>query len=660
MHLVAAGTVPPFLAETAALLVCGAGIAYLCHRLGLVPIVGFLLAGVVIGPNALGLVRDQALVDAAAEAGVILLLFTIGIEFSLDKLARIRRLIVGGGTLQVGLATLVTLGLLVALGVDWRAAVFTGFLVSLSSTALVLKLLGDAGETATEHGQVSVGLLVFQDLAIIVMVLLVPMLAGQGGGGADLAIALAKAIGIIVVVLVGAGRVMPPLLERVARTCSPELFLLTIVAICFGTAYLTSLAGVSVSLGAFLAGLVVSESPESQHAFSEILPLQILFSATFFISVGMLLDVGFLLTHLPVVLASIAVLAVVKVVTTGAAALALGYAPSVTAAAALTLAQVGEFSFVLERAGRDLGLTPAGAGVAGSQTFIAATVLLMVATPQLARLGTRLAARMEARPAAAPAGSATPAVTHAPRPVEGDPTQGHVVVAGYGSVARRLVQLLRATDVPYVVTTLDPDGAAALEDDDLPVVRGDVTRQAVIDHAGVRTAKVVAVLDDTPADTHRILSVLRSAAPGVRLLARTARQQDAADLVHAGADLVVVDEAEAVRSIMSRLSDDTPPVTFVPDPETACRHADAIQTVTPSARGCEDCLRIGARWVHLRLCLTCGHVGCCDSSPHKHATAHHHATKHPIVRSFEPGERWAWCYVHQQALQEAVRRHDGR
>ena len=172
---------------------------------------------------------------------------------------------------------------------------FTGFLVSLSSTAIALKLLADRGESDTTWGQVTLGLLIFQDLAVVVMVLLVPMLGGRVGSAADIVIALAKALGIIAVVLIVARRVMPPLLERVARTCSPELFLLAVVAICFGTAWLTSLAGVSLSLGAFLAGLVVSESRFSHHAFGEIMPLQILFSATFFVSVGMLLDVPLVL-----------------------------------------------------------------------------------------------------------------------------------------------------------------------------------------------------------------------------------------------------------------------------------------------------------------------------------------------------------------------------
>ena len=237
--VLAAGALPQYMTEAVALIVAGAVIAYICFRLKLVPIVGFLVAGVLIGPNALGLVKDQTLVDATAEIGVILLLFTIGIEFSLEKLARIQRLIFGGGILQVGLSIGLTALVLLMFGVDWKTGIFTGMLVALSSTAIVLKLLADKSETNSQPGQVGLGLLIFQDLAIVVMVLLVPVLAGTDGGGATgIGFALAKAVGIILLVLVVARRIMPKLLEAVAKTCSPELFLLSIVAICFGTCLL--------------------------------------------------------------------------------------------------------------------------------------------------------------------------------------------------------------------------------------------------------------------------------------------------------------------------------------------------------------------------------------------------------------------------------------
>jgi CPA2 family monovalent cation:H+ antiporter-2 len=771
-----------FLTEAVALVGAGAAIAYVCFRVGLVPIVGFLVAGVVIGPNALGLVRDRDLVDAAAEVGVMFLLFTIGIEFSLEKLARIKALIFGGGTLQVVGTSLAMMGLLVAFGVPWQPALFTGFLVALSSTAIVLKLLADGGETNSPHGQVSLGLLIFQDLAVVVMVLLVPMLAGTGGSSADVLWALGKAGAIIALVLVVARRVMPPLLELVARTCSPELFLLTVIAICFGTAALTNLAGVSLSLGAFLAGLVVSESRFSEHAMSEILPLQILFSATFFVSVGMLLDPLFLVTMLPLVAAAIAAIVVVKVAIAAAGVRALGYSAPVALASGLMLAQVGEFSFVLERAGREMGLPAFGISGSGSQIFIAATVVLMVLTPLLTSVGRRVAARGGEPLAVAAEADAEPEPGHFAS------LRNHVIVAGFGEAARRLVRVLHGSSIPYVITTLSPHGATEAEQAGYPIILGDSTQRRTLALVGVDHAKMLVVADDDPATTRRVVSVARTVNPTMRVLARTRYIAEVELLAEAGSDRVVADELESIVRVFAEVMReyDVPPaqaqgyeeivraggyaalrapekpakpvvecelgpdcldrrtVTIrdgapaagdtigglglwdrfriraerlmrggdtIEDPpdetelrpgdllalagsaasfadaaplfrvgglgeketaamsaaaesrmidterpyrlETAgngCAHVAQTHTVHPSARGCEDCLRIGDRWVHLRLCLTCGHVGCCDSSPNRHATKHFHATSHPIMRSLEPGEEWAWCFVDEIVL----------
>lgn len=795
----AAGNVPAFLTEVVALIVAGALIAYICFRLKLVPIVGFLLAGVLIGPNALAIVKDQALVDATAEIGVILLLFTIGIEFSLEKLAKIQRLIFGGGMMQVGFSVAATAFVLSAFGVDWKAGIFTGMLVALSSTAIVLKLLADNGETNSEPGQVSLGLLIFQDLAIVVMVLLVPILAGSEGGGlGDIGIALATAGLIIAAVLVIARRVMPKILEAVAMTCSPELFLLTVIAICFGTAYLTSLAGVSLSLGAFLAGLMVSESRFSQHALTETLPLQILFSATFFVSVGMLLDLGFLVQNLPIVVAAVATVLIIKIATTWISVRTLGYATPIAAASALTLGQIGEFSFVLERAGREVGLFPAAAGTAGSQAFIATTVILMVATPLLMRLGSRLSDRIVERreTGSMPDDLETQLADH-----ELD-LEDHVIVAGYGRAARSLVRILAGSGIPYVITTLSPDGANEAETEGLPVVRGDASKLFLLTHVGIQRAKMLVIADDNPSTAHRITSVARQQNPTMRIVVRTRYSIDAEELLQAGADEVISEEFESVVQLFGEVlreyrvdaekierledlarkngyaamtseqlkvensefackpGDDcydsrtvtirdgspaagmtlgelglgdrgdlvakelirnaasidvSPQTTLLPGDEliiagstqafagnaakfragtaqanvqtgggnaaavgfasrtadqrgepaidtekeylyqtkadeSVCGHLDQIRPVFPSAAGCEECLADGDDWVHLRMCLTCGHVGCCDTSKNKHATAHFREAGHPLMTSMEPGEDWGWCFVDEEYI----------
>ena len=525
MNLILAAAAPPFLVEIAVLIVAGAIVAYVGYRLGLVPIVGFLLTGVIIGPHGLGVIEDAEMVDALAEVGVILLLFTIGIEFSLEKLARIQRLIFGGGGLQVSLTTAATAGILALFGVPWQAGVFTGFLVALSSTAIVLKLLGSRGEQNDPHGQVGLGLLIFQDLAIIVMVLLVPMLAGTGGSALEIGWALVKAGIVIAAVLLGARRVMPAVLERVARTCSQELFLLTVIALCFGTAWLTSLAGVSVALGAFLAGLIVSESRFSEHAFGEIMPLQIIFAATFFVSVGMLLDLAFLVANLPLVLAVVVVVLVLKTVVTGVSARLLGYSLPVAASSALLLAQVGEFSFVLERAGRELGLYPAGLEGTGSQTFIASTVLLMMATPALASLGTRLGRKMEAE---AESDDMEAMVEEAEGLApEHAGIENHVIVAGYGRSARRLVRVLRGSGIPHVVVTLSPPRADEAEADGLAVVRGHPTRAHTLEEARIGRAKLLVLADDDQELAHRTIAVARTLNPTMRVVARSRFLSDA-------------------------------------------------------------------------------------------------------------------------------------
>jgi CPA2 family monovalent cation:H+ antiporter-2 len=212
---------PPFLAQVVVMVVASAAIAYVCNRLRILPIVGFLLAGVLLGPNALGLVKDAALIESVAEIGIVLLLFTLGIEFSLERLRRIKRAIFLGGGLQLGLTIGATMIVLALMGIGWRTGFYTGALIALSSTAIVLKVLEDRGETTSPKGQLALGILIFQDLAIVALVLVLPLLAGDGGSPLEIARGLGTAALIVALVLIVARRLMPPILERVARTCSP-------------------------------------------------------------------------------------------------------------------------------------------------------------------------------------------------------------------------------------------------------------------------------------------------------------------------------------------------------------------------------------------------------------------------------------------------------
>jgi CPA2 family monovalent cation:H+ antiporter-2 len=672
LALVAAAAAPPFLAEVVALIATGAVIAYVGTRFGIMPIVSFLITGAVLGPHALGVVHDEALIESAAELGVVLLLFTIGIEFSLEKLARIKRLILIGGGLQVALVVLLVTGLLSALGVPWRAGVFTGCLVALSSTAIVMKLLMERGGMNSTEGQAALGILIFQDLAVVAMVLLVPMLGGMGGGATDIGLALVKAAGIVVLVIVAARRVMPRILEAVARTCSQEIFLLTVVSICLGTAWLTSLAGVSLSLGAFLAGLVVSESRFSHMAFGEILPLQILFSALFFVSVGLLLDVGFLVANPLPVLGVIAAVLVIKTLGASAGLLAMKYPVVPALGSAVILAQVGEFSFVLERAGREAGLFPAGIRDGGPETFIAATVALMIGSPLLYRG----AEWLQTRGGRGPEADAGPTEATA-----GEDLRDHVIVAGFGTAGRELARELTRRGTPLLVVTLSPDGAHEAERLGFPVLRGNYTRQHELELAAVRQARLFVVADDEFETAERAVAAARTLNPALPILVATPSAGHAPALDDRGATDVVVAEHEGLVGVLgralaltgapgeevheaeSRLRDAVrtavrergaagttisvgKPVSLSAAERASrrCSHTADAREVTSRTHGCETCLELDWDWVHLRICLTCGYVGCCDSSRGRHATKHYHAEGHPLVKSLEPEDAWVWCY----------------
>jgi len=759
-----------FLPEVVALLLSCVAVLFVCQHFRVVPIVAFLLTGVLIGPNALGLVRDVQRVEILAEIGAMLLLFTIGMEFSLEELIRMARLILTAGGIQVGLTVAIAAVVLSWFGVTWTSGLFTGCLLALSSDALVLKILADRGETATTAGQATVGILVFQDLAAVAMILLVPALGGQAGSPLAIAWALLRAFGTVAAVLVVARWLLPRVLEVVARTCIPELFLLTVTAICFGTAWLTNLAGVNLALGAFLAGLVLSGSRLKDMAFGEVLPMRTLFSAAFFLSLGMLLDPWFVFSHPGAVFGTVVLILVLRLVATAAGLAVNAAAPRVILVSALLMAQVGEFSFVLQRAGLDAGLSPWGMGEAGAQAFIAASVLMMGLTPFFAQAAWRLEKWLRRRDE-----RRGPAETHAPEVA----MEGHVVIAGYGMAARPLARMLHAAGVPFGILTLNPGGAAEAQREGFLVRLGDSSRAHGLQLMAVERAKMLVCADDDPATARRVVAVARALNPTLAIVVRTAAVSAADAILEAGADQVIAEEMEGVVQLFVRVLDgymvsreevtrhvetlrsdgyaavrpgavaalalrcrgldgeclDTrvvrvrtgtaiagltldaaaltdryglevisvrrhnevthepsgdwlvmpgdrlelrgsaaqfaaaatlfrrpvdaeparaesaaPANGTIATPRGRCQHADQVRAVIPRTVGCEECLAVGQRWVHLRVCMTCGHVGCCDSSKGKHATAHHKLSGHPIVRSLEPGETWAWCYIDEVTL----------
>jgi CPA2 family monovalent cation:H+ antiporter-2 len=432
------------------------------------------------------------------------------------------------------------------------------------------------------------------------------------------------------------------------------------MAICFGTAYLTAMTGISVSLGAFLAGLVVSESRHSTHALSEVLPLQVIFSAVFFVSVGMLLDLDVLLANLPTVLAAAVVVVVLKVASTTLALLPLRVGWRRAAATGLLLGQVGEFSFVLLTVGQDAGLGPAGFGPEGAQVFLSTTVLLMVLTPALAWAADRIATPPEPPEAA---GGPTASQSGAPASSATADSRDHVVILGWGEDSLALADELLAAGHDVLMTTLNPGGAQAAERAGVDVVRGDSTRSHVLSEAGIAEARLVVIAEDDPEQTNRIAESVRGVSTSP-VLVRPRGEPDLERLSEAGVAHVVDPRQIARRHLASTVlhtlggrapdpaagrtqtSMDTTRLTAFRWPaDSDCTHGENSHAVLPQTAGCAECLRTGTSWVHLRLCLGCGHVGCCDSSPGRHARAHHHSLGHPLVASAEPGDSWAYCFL---------------
>lgn len=539
----------PFLNEIVALFLVSVVIAFLCYKIKLVPIVGFLLAGVIIGPNALGLVQDQELVDMLAEIGIILLLFTIGIEFSLEKLARIKNAIFIGGGLQVLFTVASVVGIFLLLNISWKIGVYTGFLVALSSTAIILGLLSEQNKTDTPTGRLSLAVLIFQDFAIIAMVLLVPLLSGESGSSVDILLVLGKAVLLIIGIVLLARKIVPWILDKVAKTRRQELFLLTVMAICFGTAALTNLADVSLALGAFLAGLVVSESHYSDHALSEILPLKTIFNAVFFVSVGMLLDLKFVLEYPLWILGIASGVLVLKFILSSVSLLVLGYPVRIAAASGIVLAQIGEFSFVLERAGRKAGLEPGGFGEVGSQMFIAVSVILMLLTPLFLSISPKVGEFLSKTPLKRFGEKKNPK-SESKKDVA---LEDHVMIVGYGPAGRNLARILTETNIPFIVLEMNPKSVDEMNQQGINAIYGDATRTHILEHAQIQNAKLCVIAINDPAANPRIIKLAKYLNPTLQVIVRTRYLSEAEAMEIAGADTVVPEEMETTVRLFSNV-----------------------------------------------------------------------------------------------------------
>jgi K+:H+ antiporter len=536
----------PLLEELVILLAAAVFIVFVSQKIKVPPVIGFLLTGVLIGPGGLSLVKDTETVNVLAEIGVVMLLFTIGLEFEPARLRRIQRNFWVGGGLQVSLTTAACVGLLIAFfGLGLREALFYGFLVSLSSTAVVLKIFGDRGETDSPQGRISLGILIFQDIAIVPMIALVPVLANAGGVSAGaIALRFALSAAAIAAVFFLARALMPRILLLVVKTRIREVFLIATLFICLGMALLTSSLGLSLALGAFLAGVLIAESEYSHQVVSDILPFKDVFNSLFFISVGMLLDVGqvwkFKLLVLGLVAGILLLKACIVVLTVGL----LGYGSRIAVLSGLALAQIGEFSFVLAGVGRANGF------LAGDifQAFIGSSILTILATPLLIQISPPLAERGALR------------LRWKKSVLEDAPSSGcdladHVIIAGYGLNGRNLGHVLKEAGIPYVILELNPVTVRAAAAEGERIIFGDVSSRTILEQARIRQAKSIVFAISDPQMTRRGVKAAKALNPDVFVIVRTRYASEIDDLLKLGAHDVIPEEFETSIEIFTRVLD---------------------------------------------------------------------------------------------------------
>jgi CPA2 family monovalent cation:H+ antiporter-2 len=521
-------------------------VLYICHRLNIPTIVGFLISGLLAGPHGLGLIGAVKEVETLAEVGVVLLLFTIGIELSFAKLLKIRKSVLAGGSIQVLLTILVTFVVARQMDYSLGVSIFLGFLISLSSTAIVLKLIQERAEVDSPYGRTTLGILIFQDVIIVLMILAAPLLSRvKVIQGEFLIVLLFKVIGILLLVIVSARWIVPWVLYQIAKTRNREVFLLSIFVICLAVAWATSSAGFSLSIGAFLAGLIISESEYSHEALSNVLPFRDVFTSFFFISIGMLLNIGFLFQQLEVVLLIAFGVLVIKSIIAGLAAILLGLPLRTSILVGLALCQVGEFSFILSETGIEHGLLDENS----YQMFLAVSVLTMLVTPFIILLAPRLADHILRLPIPNKLRLGFSPVLQTSAKAAND----HLIIIGFGLNGRNIARAAKVAGIPYVIIEMNPDTVKSEQAKGELIYYGDATSETILKHANIKDARIVVSVINDPIANRRIIELARRLNPEAYLVSRTRYVNEVKPLYELGADEVVPEEFETSIEIFTRV-----------------------------------------------------------------------------------------------------------
>jgi CPA2 family monovalent cation:H+ antiporter-2 len=544
-------------------------LGYITQRIGLSPIVGYLLAGVALSPHTPGFVASSEMAEQLAEIGVILLMFGVGLQFHFKELLAVKRIAIPGAIVQSLVATALGAAIMHWLGWSWTAGIVYGLAISVASTVVLTRVLADNGDLHTPTGHISIGWLVMEDLFTVFVLVLLPALFGPpestevavtaaagNGVAAAMGLATVKIVALVVFTFLVGGWVIPRLLTNIARTGSRELFTLAVLAIALGIAVgSATLFGVSMALGAFLAGMVVGRSEFSVRAATEALPMRDAFAVLFFVSVGMLFNWNSFLQSPLLVVATMVVILVGKPVSAMVIVLLLRYPLRVALSVSVVLSQIGEFSFILATMGRQLNILPENAAnilVASAILSITLNPLTYRMIPGIEKILTRMApgiVRAIERRANGDMSSTKP--THA------SSAQHHAIVVGYGPVGQTVARLLRENEIEPTIVELNVETVQKLNATGLRAIYGDASRDETLIQAGVAKARALVLSASSIREGREIIRHARSLNPKIRILARTSYLRELADLRSAGADAVFSGEGEVAlamtESVLSNL-----------------------------------------------------------------------------------------------------------
>lgn len=541
---------PPLFVDLLIILLVSVPVAFLCLRVKLPLLVGLMLTGIAIGPYGFGLVKEIGAIELLAEIGVMLLLFTIGLEFSLGRIREMKRLVVIGGGLQVGITILAVAAAAYFLGRGISQAIFFGFLVALSSTAIVLKTYVERNEVDAPHGRAAVGILLFQDISIVFMLLMVPLLGGEDiVSFTTIVLDLGGSLLALVLIVLGAWLLIPRFLKQIVRLRSPEVFLLTVVLMCLGISGVTAHFGLSLALGAFIAGMVLADSDYSHQVLADVLPFRDVFNSLFFVSIGMLLSVAALWANLGTVVLLVFLLVLGKAFIVWAIVRLMGYPQRVSTITALGLAQIGEFSFVLAKTGRGANLLPDG----DYQSFLAASIISMIATPFLINAAPRIAYFVQSIFSDGKAGDIDNTEEDDIHLTSSGGLNQHVIIVGYGLNGRNLARVLRAVGVPYVILELNAEVVRRAKVKGEKINFGDATRREVLQHAGIDRAWALVLAMSDPHAARRTVHQARHMSSDLHIIVRTRYVVEITELFELGADEVIPEEFETSIEIFSRV-----------------------------------------------------------------------------------------------------------